>query len=217
MYCRCTCTIVSINRTKYFYRDVHLYSIRPSTQHSLTTITTWFNNNNKWLWYSSSALIRYEVNQSEYDNQSYTVLMKLCPCGRYRLLNSVLYPNNHILKSSKMISNGLVLNVLVLAGNLKVGKPRLLCFLFKTQHRFLHRKHSSSYMFANSLNYSLRKFINWKRTGNFKLSYYVRFNTPNYSWLTRSTGCMHVSANASTYMLLVLFLHRKCFMIWIQC
>ena len=38
------------------------------------------------------------------------VLMKLCPCGRYRQLNSVLYPNNHILKSSKIIFNGSVLN-----------------------------------------------------------------------------------------------------------
>ena len=35
--------------------------------------------------------------------------MKLCPCGRYRQLNSVLYANNHILKSSKIIFNGLVL------------------------------------------------------------------------------------------------------------
>ena len=27
--------------------DVHLSSIRPSTQHSLTTIPTWLNDNNK--------------------------------------------------------------------------------------------------------------------------------------------------------------------------
>ena len=37
--------------------------------------------------------------------------MKLCPCGKYRQLNSVLYANNHILKSSKIIVNGLVLKV----------------------------------------------------------------------------------------------------------
>jgi len=37
--------------------DVHISSIRLSTQHSLTTITTWFNNNNKWLWYGIKALI----------------------------------------------------------------------------------------------------------------------------------------------------------------
>jgi len=30
---------------------------------------------------------------------SHTVLMKLCPCGRYRQLNSILYPYNHILMS----------------------------------------------------------------------------------------------------------------------
>ena len=41
---------------------------------------------------------------------SHTVLWKLCPCGRYRQLNSVLYPNNHILNSPKLIFNGLVLN-----------------------------------------------------------------------------------------------------------
>ena len=42
-------------------------------------------------------------------HHSHTVLMKVCPCGRYRQLNSVLYPYNHILKSSKIIFNGLVL------------------------------------------------------------------------------------------------------------
>ena len=68
-----------------------------------------------------------------------TVLMKLCPCGRYRQLNSVLYPNYHKLKSSKIIFNGLSLKrFLVLFGNLKVDKPRLCCFFFKTQHRFIH-------------------------------------------------------------------------------
>ena len=40
---------------------------------------------------------------------SHTVLMKLCPCGRYRQLKSVLYPINHIPTSSKIIFNGLVL------------------------------------------------------------------------------------------------------------
>jgi len=33
------------------------------TQHGLTTITTWFNNKNKWKWYGTKALIRHE---SEY-------------------------------------------------------------------------------------------------------------------------------------------------------
>ena len=36
------------------------------------------------------------------------VFMQLCSCGRYRQLNSVLYSNNHILKSSEIIFNGLV-------------------------------------------------------------------------------------------------------------
>jgi len=32
--------------------------------------------------------------------------LKVCPCGRYRQLNSVLYPNNHTLKLPKLIFNG---------------------------------------------------------------------------------------------------------------
>ena len=58
----------------------------------------------------------------------HTVLMQLYPCGRYRQLNSVLYPNNLTVKSSKTIFNGFNLKrMLVLVGNLKAGKPRL-CF-----------------------------------------------------------------------------------------
>ena len=41
--------------------------------------------------------------------RSHTVPLKLSPYGRYRQLNSVLYPNNYKLKSSKIILNGLVL------------------------------------------------------------------------------------------------------------
>ena len=37
---------------------------------------------------------------------SHTVLMELCPCERYRQVNTVLYPNNHILNSSEIIFNG---------------------------------------------------------------------------------------------------------------
>jgi len=40
---------------------------------------------------------------------SHTVLMELCRCGRYRQLNRVLYPTSHILKSSEIIFNQLVL------------------------------------------------------------------------------------------------------------
>ena len=45
---------------------------------------------------------------------SHTVLMQLCPSGRYRQLNSGLYPNNHIRRSSKIIFNGLVLKFLAI-------------------------------------------------------------------------------------------------------
>ena len=41
----------------------------------------------------------------------------------------------------------------VLACNLIVEKPRLCCLLFKTQHRFLLKKHLLYYMYANSLKY----------------------------------------------------------------
>ena len=75
--------------------------------------------------------------------------MNVCPCGRYKQLNSVLYPNNHT-EIVKINSYGLVLKE-VLVGNLKVGKPRLCCFFFKTQDRILHYTHISKYMFANSL------------------------------------------------------------------
>jgi len=60
---------------------------------------------------------------------SHTVLIQLYPCGRYRQLNKVLYPNNHVLNSSKIIFNRLIFNLfLVLGGYLKVGKS-MLCFL----------------------------------------------------------------------------------------
>jgi len=48
----------------------------------------------------------------------FTVLVKLCPYERYRQLSLKRF--------------------LILAGNIKVGNPRLCCFFFKTQHRFLH-------------------------------------------------------------------------------
>ena len=51
---------------------------------------------------------------------NHIVLIKVCPCGRYRQLNSVLYHNNHILKSLNMS-----------AGNLKLGKPKLCCFFLQ--------------------------------------------------------------------------------------
>ena len=59
----------------------------------------------------STTLIVRKIYKLTYSSvlHSHTVLMKVCPCGRYRQLNSVLYPNILILKSSKIISNGLVL------------------------------------------------------------------------------------------------------------
>ena len=40
---------------------------------------------------------------------SHTVLIKLCPCGRYRQPNLVLYHNGYILNLSKIIFNGIFL------------------------------------------------------------------------------------------------------------
>ena len=52
--------------------------------------------------------LKIKNNTNSFVLHSQTVLVKLCPCGRYRQLNSVLYSNNHILKSIKIIVNGLV-------------------------------------------------------------------------------------------------------------
>ena len=41
--------------------------------------------------------------------------------------------------------------ILLLASNLKVGKPMLCCFFFQTQHRFLHKNNLLLFMFANFL------------------------------------------------------------------
>ena len=60
---------------------------------------------------------------------SHTLLMNVCPCGKYRQQNSVLYPNNHILKSST------IKGLLVLAGSLKVGKLRFVLFFLPNSTR----------------------------------------------------------------------------------
>jgi len=54
---------------------------------------------------------RSKIKKTTYSSalHSHTVLLKVCPCGRYKQLNSVLHPNNNVLKSSKIIFNGLVL------------------------------------------------------------------------------------------------------------
>ena len=56
--------------------------------------------------------LSFKINKNTYSSllHSHTVLMKLCPCGTYRQLNLILYPNNHMLESSKRIFKGLVLN-----------------------------------------------------------------------------------------------------------
>ena len=54
-----------------------------------------------WVFLKMEARSRFKKNTYLSVLHSHTVLMKLCPYGRYRQLNSVLYPYNHILKSSK--------------------------------------------------------------------------------------------------------------------
>ena len=53
--------------------------------------------------------------------------------------------------------------LLVLAGNLKVGKPLLYCFFFQTQHRLLHKKHFYNICMLIFLNICLGKLIGNKR------------------------------------------------------
>ena len=54
-----------------------MYIYLPSTQHSLTTITTWFNNN-KWLWYGINALI-IRPKGTYYVIASVSVCPSVCP------------------------------------------------------------------------------------------------------------------------------------------
>ena len=51
--------------------------------------------------------------------------------------------------------------IYISAGNLKVGKPMVCWCFFKTQHRFLNKKHLLQYTYANSLKYLYMKCINW--------------------------------------------------------
>ena len=83
--------------------------------------------------------------------------MKLCPCERYRQLNSVLYPNNHILKSSKSLKT-------FVSKYVNQG-----CVVFSSKFNTDSFIRSIFIMYANSLKcFFLLKFINFKRKGNFK-------------------------------------------------
>ena len=64
----------------------------------------WYINpfENSILWIQITSKMDFRSNQIftySYVLHSHTVLLQLCPCGRYRQLNSVLCPNDHILKS----------------------------------------------------------------------------------------------------------------------
>ena len=66
--------------------------------------TTWQSN-----WRRLQTVLRWtfaQKKQTTYSSvlHSHTVLMKVCPCARYRQLNLVLYPNNHILKSTSTMT-----------------------------------------------------------------------------------------------------------------
>jgi len=66
--------------------DTIVYTSKMSIQLTVWMSGVFYSQNQKFTY--SSVL------------HSHTVLMTLCPCARYRQLNSVLYPVNHILKLS---------------------------------------------------------------------------------------------------------------------
>ena len=82
--------------------------------------------------------------------------MQVYPYGRYRQLNSILYINNHKLKSSKIFA----------IGNLKVGKPRF--FLQNSIQIPSLEALRITHLYANSLKkYVFMKCIDWERKDNF--------------------------------------------------
>ena len=77
----------------------------------------------------------------------HTLLMKVCLCGRYRQLNSVLYPNNHILKTYTVVCFFLLQN----STQRSSFEPFIIIYVWQFLKIFL-----------------FRKFINLERMGNFK-------------------------------------------------
>ena len=73
-----------------------------------------------------------------------TVFIQLCSCGSYRQLNSVIYHNNYILKSSKTYFTGQSQRYLVLTGNLKkCVKTNLLNIIFDQGCVVMSSKHNT--------------------------------------------------------------------------
>jgi len=65
-----------------------------------------------------------------------TQYLKVYPCERCKQLNSVLYPNNHILNSSKIIVNGSVLKEFSTCRQFE-SRTNKIVLLFQ-QNRLLH-------------------------------------------------------------------------------
>ena len=115
--------------------------------------------------------------------------MKGCPCGRYRQLNSVLYPRYHILKWSKLIFNGLVLKVFSTCRQFEsYGKPKVVLLFFLQNSTQIPSLEAFIIIYDNFLKYLFMKCINWERKGNFKSKFIVsscyghikRLNIPSH-------------------------------------
>ena len=106
---------VNVNTREFKRRSTYRHTMQASRTLALELqfafrIRTWWDFLNSPSECVSSNVLRTFTQNNQVLLHCYTVLMKLCPWGRYRQLNSVLYPNNyHILKSSKIVFNRLVL------------------------------------------------------------------------------------------------------------
>ena len=78
----------------------------------LYVVVYWYPNSWWFVHYTLSMTLEegpsLQQQQRQIHIHKYTVCRKVCSCERYRQLNSVLYPNKHILKSSNIIFDGLV-------------------------------------------------------------------------------------------------------------
>jgi len=74
---------------------------RSYTEHTHNHYITWFMFSNNSMKFERWTFAQNQIFSYSSELHSHTVLMKLCHCGRYSQLNSILYRNNHIPKWPK--------------------------------------------------------------------------------------------------------------------
>ena len=91
---------------------------------------------------------------------------------------------------TNFMTSPVLFNFLLLAGNLKVGKP-MLCCLFLSNSTQIHSKEAfiikhEGYFFLNMF---FRKLVSWEQKGNFKCIDVTWFETPNHK--SNTWPCVH--------------------------